>query len=144
MEDVNDIGNDFKMVGAINKSLEPGVALNATSHACLGLMARAQVDAPEVFDVMHFLNFTDADGQNHPFISARSLIVLRASNGELRKLRIGLEQEGLLTVNFTDTMTGQTFVEQLERTRLTPEGQLTYYGSKSTLDSLTRKLSLWR
>ena len=104
---------------------------------------------PEAIDEMRFLNFADKDGGDHPFISALSLIVLRATSNEIRKLRNELNSAGIHSVDFTNQMTGETYVEQLERSRNTAESDLEYYGIcafglKRDIDPLTRKLSLWR
>jgi len=139
----------YKIAVAVNKSLEPGVALNAVAHASLGLAAKASRDHAEVFTGFDFQNYADADGGDHDFILARSLIVLRGRNGELRRLREDARREGLVSVDFTHQMTGDTFVEQLVRSAATPSAEFQYYavavaGPVDELDPLTRKLSLWR
>ena len=52
-------------------------------------------------------------------------------------------------VDFTNTMTEGTYVEQLELTRQTPNANICYYGvmlfgDKENLDPITGKFSLWR
>src|SRR5438105_538585 len=107
-----------KFVALVNKNLEPGVALNAVAHAHLGLSAQL-VESNK--DAMHLLQFQDADGQTHPNISARSLIVLRGTSGNIRTLRAQARELGIPTVDFTSSMTGGTYEEQLDRTLRTPE-----------------------
>ena len=138
-----------KVVAIINKNLEPSIALNAIGHMALGLTARAAKERPEALEEMRFLNYQDKDGGNHAFISALSLIVLRGTSNEIRKLRNEFQAAGILSTDFTNQMTGETYVEQLERSQNTHEAELQYYGicafgSKDELDILTRKLSLWR
>jgi hypothetical protein len=61
---------------------------------------------------------------------------------------IASNQAGIQCVDFTDTMIG-TYVEQIERTKQTKEGDLIYYGivlfgDWEKLSELTRKFSLWK
>lgn len=136
----------YKFVLVLNKTLEPGVALNAAAHMSLGLCARAtEVERKE----MNFISFVDADGNEHPFISALSLIVLRGTNAEIKKLVGQCKEQKLLHVDFLETMTGDTYKEQLERTKMTSEANLVYYGVaffglKEIIDPLTKRLSLWK
>ncbi len=138
--------NDYKFVIALNKKCEPGVVINAASHMALGLVGQASEEQKQN---MKFIEFTDKDGNKHANISALSLIVLRAKNGELRKLRNQASDKGLLCVDFTETMTGGTYLEQLEKIKSTAEADLTYYGvaifgPKNEVEAITKKLSLWR
>ncbi|MBU1558569.1 MAG: DUF2000 domain-containing protein [Pseudomonadota bacterium] len=98
---------------------------------------------------MKFLDFIDKDDGAHPSISANFLIVLRAKSGEIRKVRNeAIQRKNILFTDFTETMTCDTYIEQLERTKQTPESDLTYYGiclfgKKLELDEFTKKYSLW-
>lgn len=135
-----------KFTVVLNKNLETGVALNAAAHLAAGLVSRADESTREQ---MRFIDFTDKDGGIHPAISALSLIVLRATSNEIRKVRNEAKMRHVLFTDFTRTMTGDTYVEQLERTKATAELELEYYGiclfgEKIVLDEFTRKLSLWR
>lgn len=135
-----------KFVIALNKSLEPGIAMNAAAHIALSLMARATEDQKKN---MQFLDYVDATGTVHPTISGLSLIIMRGTNSELRALSKAAQANNLLFANFINTMTGDTYVEQLAKTKATPELDLTYYGvgvfgEKDILNPLTKKLSLWK
>ena len=138
--------NGYKFVALVNKNLEPGVALNALGHAALGLGATlAASHLPE----MQLLDFRDRDGQSHPSISALSLIVLRGTSGNIRALRKEAKARGLPHVDFTTTMTVDSYAEQLERTAQTSEEDLEYsvivlIGESAVLTSLTKKYSLYR
>lgn len=138
--------SSLKFVIALNKQLEPAVAMNAAAHIALSLMARA---TDEQKKEMKFIDFHDADNNIHPTISGLSLIIMRATNSELRKLAQSAKESNLLTANFLNTMTGDTYVEQLEKTKSTKEADLIYYGvgvfgDKEVLNPLTKKLSLWK
>ncbi len=135
-----------KFVIALNKSLDPGVAMNAAAHVALSLMARA---SQEQKNAMQFIDYIDGSGQTHPTISGLSLIIMRGTNSELRALSKDAHTGGLLSADFINTMTGETYVEQLAKTQATPEAELIYYGvgvfgDKETLNPLTKKLSLWK
>lgn len=138
--------SDYKFVVALNEKLESGVVINAASHMCLGLAAAAP---EELRQKMNFITFTDANNNEHASISALSLVVLKGKTGELKKLRAQAQEAGLLVVDFVNTMTGDTYKEQLEKTRATSAEDLIYYGvavfgEKAKIDPLTKRLSLWR
>jgi hypothetical protein len=140
---------DYKFVVALNKTIPEGKAINAAAHAVAGLTAKVVSDAPSLTPAMQFLDFTDAAGEVFPFVSARSLIVLRGRGGELRKLRESLASTNAVTVAFIEGMTGDTYVEQLQRVSETdPESHIYYavaaFGTRSDIDQFTRKLSLWQ
>lgn len=135
----------YKFVAVINKDLEVGKALNAIAHSCAGLVAMAP---EELKEKMSFIDFTDKDNSIHKNISGLSLIVLRGKNGEIKKLRRNLIENNLLFTDFTETMTGDTYKEQLDKTLETSEEDMKYYciatfGEKEILDPLTKKFSLW-
>lgn len=143
---MSQVSPSYKFVVAVNKVLESGVALNAVAHTSLGLCAKATLEQREH---MHFISFVDGSGQVHEPISALSLIVLRATNGELKKLVQAAQEHSMLSVDFLQTMTGDTYVEQLEKTNNTLNDALVYYavglfGPKNVIDPFTKKLSLWK
>lgn len=134
-----------KFVAVVNKDLEIGKALNAIAHACAGLVAIAPDDLKEK---MSFIDFTDMDGAIHKSISGLSLIVLRGKNGEIKKLRKSLIENNVLYTDFIETMTGDTFKEQLDKTLNTKEEDMKYFcivafGEKEIIDPLTKKFSLF-
>ncbi len=135
-----------KFVIALNKKLEPGVVMNAAAHVALGLVGSA---TEEQRALMRFIDFVDADNLTHPSISALSLIIMRGKNAELRKFFNAARQAELHYVNFLETMTGDTYVEQLEKTKQTKTEDITYYGvgvfgETEKINPLTKKLSLWK
>jgi len=143
---VPDLG--YKFVVALKDGLPAGVALNAAAHLALGLREKAQA-CPDLVERMAFIAYEDAAGGRHEPISALSLVVLTGRPSHLRRLRAEAAEAGLLHVDFTATMTGDTYAEQLERTKATAEEELDYYGvalfgSRDVVDPLTRRLSLWR
>lgn len=137
--------NDYKFVIVLNKKIDSGIALNATSHMMASIMSKA---SSKYRDLMKFMDYIDGDGQTH-LVSGLSLIVLRAGNSnKIRKARYEAIKKEILHVDFTESMTGDTYVEQMERTKNTPESELNYYGLcmfgiKDNIDSITSKFSLW-
>ena len=136
----------YKFVVLLNKKLDPGVVLNASAHMVASLMAKAGASEREN---MKFLDYEDADGQVHP-VSGLSLIVLRADNSnKIRTARQRAREDNILYVDFTESMTGDTYIEQMERTKALQESGLNYYGIcmfgiKDKIDAITSKFSLWR
>ncbi|MGA2583732.1 MAG: DUF2000 domain-containing protein [Tepidisphaeraceae bacterium] len=136
-----------RIVAVVNKNLEPGKAMNAIAHMTLGLANRIGEKGRED---LKFLDFVDADGQTHPSVSARSLIVLRGSANEIRTLRQAVRGAKIAFVDFvSNTMTGDTWAEQLQRTATMREADLDYagiaiFGIKEILQPLTRRFSLWK
>lgn len=76
-------------------------------------------------------------------------MILKANSNKIRALKLAADQAGIKCVDFTDTMTSGTYVEQLERTKQTKEVDLIYYGivlfgNWDKVSELTRKFSLWK
>ena len=103
-----------KFAVVLNKKIPPAAALNACAHMTATLVARAD---DETRRHMSFVDYTDADGNAHP-VSALSLVVLSARNSsQLRTARLDAIRAGLSHADFTETMTQDTFVEQMARTQ---------------------------
>jgi len=141
--------SDFKIVVALNKDLEAGIVLNTASHLCLGLMRRVEIEYPENVALFDFQKYCTGDGIELPYISARSLIVLRAKNGELRRLLQEIRILGAPHVSFIETMTQGDYRDQLVRTSQAQFQNIPIFGvaclaQKAAVDPLTRRLSLWR
>ncbi len=135
-----------KFVVVLKKGLDSGVALNAASHMTACLVARAnETDRTQ----MQFVDYCDGDNNTHP-VSALSLIVLSAKNSnQIRTARGAAIDADVAYVDFTESMTGDTYVEQMERTAQLAEEQLDYwglclFGPKESLDPITKKFSIWR
>lgn len=141
------VETDHKFVVALKAKLDNGVATNAASHLCLGLVAKAAAEAPHLLPRMSFLSFADADGGRHAPVSGLSLVVLQGRPAWLRRLRQEAAAAGLLETGFTSAMTGGSHLDQLDRMRRTAEADLDYYGvavfgPRADLDPLTKKFSL--
>lgn len=132
-----------KLVTILNKDLEPGVAMNATAHMVLGLGAK--IDA----DKLRLDTYLDKDNNKYSHISQMPFIILKAKSTEIRKtIHIARELQIQHSV-FLNTMTGGTYLEQLEKTLITPEDDLIFFGAVlfgewEPISTLTRKFSLYR
>jgi len=135
-----------KFVVVLNKKIDAGVVINAAAHMAACIVAKA---SDEDRQNMMFVDYVDADGGIHP-VSALSLVVLRADNAnQIRKARDSAKEKNILFVDFTETMTKDTYVEQMERTKQVKEADLEYwglclFGKKDDLNTITGKFSLWK
>jgi hypothetical protein len=137
---------NHKFVILLNKKLPTGVAINAASHMAACLAARASDNEREQ---MMFLDYIDNNSNPHP-TSGLSLIVLRADNSnKIRQAKQAAKQADITHIDFLESMTGDSYVEQMARTSQLKEDELEYYGlcmfgEKAALDNITGKFSLWR
>ncbi|HEY5259459.1 MAG TPA: DUF2000 domain-containing protein [Rhabdochlamydiaceae bacterium] len=132
-----------KLVAVMNEKVEPGIVMNALAHMCIGFGSEIGKEP------LRLTNYTDADAGSHPSISEMPFMILKANSNKIRALRQAAQQEGILCVDFTDTMTIGTYLEQLERTKQVKEADLIYYGivlfgDWAKVSELTRKFSLWK
>jgi hypothetical protein len=134
-----------KFVALLNKKVPVGNLMNALGHITAGLAASYPTK-----EEMRFDNYDDADGNAHSNISDNPFIILQADNSnKIRSLRQALQEAGIHFVDFTSTMTEGTYDEQQERTKVTAEADLEYwgvvaFGEIEKLNQLTKKFSLWR
>ena len=142
------IDTNYKFVVLVNKELENeiGRAMNAIAHCLAGLVNTAP---EELKEKMSFIDFQDKDGNLHNSISALSLIILRGKNGELKKAKNQFIENKINYTDFIETMTGDTYKEQLDKTLQTTEDEMKYFcvaafGKKEELDSITKRFSLWK
>lgn len=130
-----------KLVAVINEKIEPGVAMNALAHMCIGFGATLGVEA------LRLVDYIDANQGIHPQISEMPFIILKANSNKIRETRKAAQAANIRYADFTDTMTIGTYVEQLERTLKTHEPDLTYYGIVlfgpwDVVSAMTKKFSL--
>lgn len=132
-----------KMVAVLNKSIEPGKVMNALAHMCIGLGHAVETEA------LKLSNYKDAEGGSHPYISDIPFIILSENTNKIRKLRQDAIARNILYNDFTETMTGGGYQEQIARTLTMKDADLIYFGivlfgEWDTVTELTRKFSLWR
>lgn len=127
----------------MNEKVESGVVMNALAHMCIGFGSEIGKE------LLRLTNYIDADGESHPHISEMPFMILKANSNKIRTLRQAALQSDIKCVDFTDTMTIGSYIEQLERTKQIKEADLIYYGvvlfgNWAKVSELTRKFSLWR
>ena len=132
-----------KLVAVMNEKIESGIIMNALAHMCIGFGSDIGKGP------LRLTNYVDADEGSHPNISEMPFMILKTNSNKLRALRLATLEAGIQCVDFTDTMTVGTYVEQVERTRQTKEADLVYYGvvlfgDWEKVSELTRKFSLWK
>lgn len=127
----------------MNEKIESGIIMNALAHLCIGFGAEIEKGP------LRLTNYIDADGGSHPSISEMPFMILKANSNKIRGLRLAALEAGIKFVDFTDTMTIGTYLEQIERTKQTKEENLVYYGivlfgDWAKVSELTKKFSLWK
>jgi hypothetical protein len=132
-----------KPVAVLNEKIESGVLMNALAHMCIGLGAAIGKEE------LRLSTYVDANNGIHPFISEMPFIILKSNSNKIRALRLAAQGAGVRCVDFTSTMTGGSYVEQLANTKNTTEEELIYYGivlfgDWQKVSELTKKFSLWR
>lgn len=132
-----------KLVAVLNEKIEPGLLMNALAHLCIGFGAEIGKE------LLRLTNYVDADGGSHPSISEMPFMVLKANSNKIMALRKSAMEDGIRFVDFTDTMTIGTYIEQIERTKQTQEANLVYYGivlfgDWEKVTERTRKFSLYK
>lgn len=131
-----------KLVIIVNKDIEAGVAMNAVGHASLAMGALLGKEGASLQE------YKDASGNNWP-ISAMPYIMLRGKSNEIRKAVLAAKADHIRHIPFTETMTGGTSDEQIERTaHVTEEDHVFYaavlFGPWDQVSQITRKFSLYK
>lgn len=132
-----------KLVAVMNSSIEPGKVMNALSHMCIGfgnVIGHSQ---------LHLIDYQDKTGNVYPAISKMPFIILSSNSNKINGLRISAIESSIKYSVFTDTMTVGTWEEQVAKTNLTLEQDLTYigivlFGEWTKVTEITRKFSLWK
>ncbi|MBT4879796.1 MAG: DUF2000 domain-containing protein [Alphaproteobacteria bacterium] len=132
-----------KLVAVLNKSLDSGIAMNALAHMTIGLGAQLDNES------LSLDTYIDAQENHYPNISQMPFMILRASGGKIRTTAFTAREKSILHGVFLNTMTGGTYVEQIERTKSSKEEDLNYYGivlygKWDTVSEMTKKFSLWK
>ena len=133
-----------KLVAVMNKTIEPGIIMNALGHMCIGF--GAHIGDKDLF----LTDYKDADNSSHPYISKMPFIILRAKNSnKIRTLRQSALENQIDFIDYHNHMTIGTFEEQIERSSKTKEEELIYYGivlygNWDKVAELTKKFSLWK
>ncbi len=133
----------YKLVAILNKDIDTGVAMNALAHMTLGL--GSQVEKA----LLRLDTYVTQDGVSFLNISQMPFMILRGKSSEIRKAVMGAKDQQMQYGVFVHTMTGGTYVEQIERTKDTQESELIYYGAViwglwDEVSLLTKRFSLYK
>ncbi|OGG26218.1 hypothetical protein A2960_04550 [Candidatus Gottesmanbacteria bacterium RIFCSPLOWO2_01_FULL_39_12b] len=137
--------NSKRFVAILNKKVEMGKLMNALGHMTAGLAGGYGKE-----NDMNFLQYEDKNGGKHPNISHFPFIVLKADNSnQIRNVRNEVIARNIIFTDFTSTMTVGTSLEQVNKTRETPEAKLEYYGiclfgETQELREITKKFSIFQ
>ena len=132
-----------KLVAMVNKDIEVGVAMNAIAHMTIGIGAAAGRELLRLDD------YKDKGGNIYPNISQIPFIILRGKSGEIKKAVRSAKEQNIKYGVFVNTMTGGTYLDQLERTSETTEEDLVFYGAVlcgpwEEVSQITKKFSLYK
>ncbi|MHC2394993.1 hypothetical protein ACVMFA_007210 [Bradyrhizobium liaoningense] len=132
-----------KFTLALNKRVEDTTVLfMEVIRAALSVGTNATA---EERNAMQFLNFLDADGNDHRDISALSLIIMRGTSGELKKFGDSARERRLRYVSITKNMSANSATPAAGNKPAEPEYvAVLAFGGKSDVESATGRLSLWR
>lgn len=130
-----------KLVIIVNENIPIGVAINAAVH---GAFALAGSDP----DISFLQPYTDASG-NTWGISGRGIVILKGKSNEIKKALLAAKEANIKQLAFVDSMTGGTYIEQIEKIAKKTEEEHAYYagvifGDHEAVSAITKKLSLYK
>ena len=136
--------NTHKITLALNKRISDETGL--LKCAIIAALSLGTSASEKQRSSMKFMNYVDANDQDHSYVSALSLVVMRGKSGELKKFYNNATEKGIVCANITHSMISE---EMCRSFAIDPISDTQYvaviaFGEIIDISQTTGRLSLWK